>query len=83
MGLCCKITIPSSVNKSLEFAQPMAGFVNFKYRDGIIPTHTKSSFNCMKVLTVQDFIAKNALLFYAQDKILSKFTSQISEKDNI
>ena len=25
----------------------MAGFVNFKYRDGIIPSHTKPSFNSM------------------------------------
>ena len=41
----------------------MAGFVNFKYRDGMIPSHTKSSFNSMKVLTVQNFIAKNALIF--------------------
>ena len=31
----------------------MAGFVNFRYRDGII----------MKVLTVQNVIAKNALIF--------------------
>ena len=32
----------------------MAGFVNFKYRDETIPTHTNYSFNSMKVLTVQN-----------------------------
>ena len=41
----------------------MEGFVNFKYRDGEIPTHTKSTFNEMSVLTVQNLILKNALIF--------------------
>ena len=41
----------------------MAGFVNFKYRDGYIPTHTKCSFNSMKILTVKNVIVKKALTF--------------------
>ena len=41
----------------------MEGFVNFKFRDGIIPTHTKSTFNEMNVLTVQNVVVKNALIF--------------------
>ena len=41
----------------------MAGFANFKYYPSIIPTHTNSSLNSMKVLTAQNVIAKNALIF--------------------
>ena len=41
----------------------MEGFVNFKYRDGIIPSHTKLTFKEMNVLTVQNVIVKNALIF--------------------
>ena len=41
----------------------MEGFVNFKYRDGIIPSHTKSTFKEMNVLTVQNLIVQNALIF--------------------
>ena len=41
----------------------MDGFLKFKYRDGIIPTHTKSTFKEMNVLKVQNVIVKNALIF--------------------
>ena len=48
----------------------MAGFVNFKYRDGIIPLHTKSSFNSTKVLTVQNVLPKILLFSYTLHKLI-------------
>ncbi len=39
------------------------GYVNYFYKDGNIPTHTKESFNEMEILTVHNIIAVNALTF--------------------
>ena len=40
----------------------MPGFVNYWYKDGETPAHTKSSFHKFKILTVHNIIAKNALI---------------------
>jgi hypothetical protein len=37
------------------------GFINYRYRDGVIPGHTKPHFKEYKILTVQGIIASNAL----------------------
>ena len=39
------------------------GFVRYFYKNGNTPGHTKSSFNKFKILTVQNVIALNSLLF--------------------
>ena len=41
----------------------MPGWVNYFYKDGICPSHTKSTFTQLNVLTVQNIILKNILLF--------------------
>ena len=41
----------------------MPGFVNYQYRDGSLPDHTKPSFSKYNILTVQGVIVLNALLF--------------------
>jgi hypothetical protein len=41
----------------------MPGFVNYFYKDGSPPSHTKPAFSNNKVLTVQGVIIKNALIF--------------------
>ena len=41
----------------------MPGYVNFFYKNGKIPTHTKRSFNELQILTVHNIIATNALTF--------------------
>ena len=46
----------------------MPGKVIYKYKNGEHPTHTKSSFNSYGILTVQNIIAKNALLLINQTK---------------
>ena len=51
----------SSQKKGIRAVMP--GFVNSFFKDGVLPTHTKTSFNKFKVLTVHNVIAKNALIF--------------------
>ena len=46
----------------------MPGYVNYFYKDGQLPTSTKSSFNEHKVLTVHSIIVKNALTFMHRTK---------------
>ena len=41
----------------------MSGWVNYFYKDGICPTHTKPAFTKLEVLTVQNIILKNILVF--------------------
>ena len=38
------------------------GFINYKYKDGKIPGHTKSKFSEYKILTIHNIIALNAFL---------------------
>ena len=40
----------------------MPGNVNYYYKDGVIPTHTKAFFNKHNILTVQNIIFKNAAI---------------------
>ena len=47
--------------KGLRAAMP--GHVNYFYKDGVIPSHTKQSFNDSNILTVHNVIATNALTF--------------------
>ena len=41
----------------------MPGWVNYFYKEGICPSHTKSTFTQHSILTVQNVILKNMLLF--------------------
>ena len=41
----------------------MPGYINYNYRDGNLPTHTKASFKEFGILTIHGIIAKNALIF--------------------
>jgi hypothetical protein len=38
------------------------GFVNYFYKDGKLPAHTKSSFNKFKILTIHNIIIKNTIV---------------------
>ena len=40
----------------------MPGYVNYYYKDGNIPAHTKESFSNYKIITVHGIISNNALL---------------------
>ena len=41
----------------------MPGYINYFYKDGTLPSHTKTGFNKLEVLTVHSIIIKNALIF--------------------
>ena len=54
-------TIFSKQKKGLRAVIP--GFINYKYRDGNIPGHTKAFFTEHEILTIQNIITLNALIF--------------------
>ena len=58
----------------------MDGFVEFRYRDGIIPTRTRSTVKQIKVLTLQNFIVENALILCIKQDIFSPYFLNQSEE---
>ena len=54
-------TLFAKQKKGLRAVIP--GFINYKYRDGMIPGHTKAFFTEYKILTIQNIIICNALIF--------------------
>ncbi len=52
----------------------MPGYINYYYKNGIIPTHTKAFFNKHNILTVHSIIYKNAAIF--MNKVLN-FPNQL------
>ena len=62
-GFAAKSHIDSLFTKQKQGMRAvMAGYVNYRYKDGKIPDHTKPAFNEHGVLTVQGVIVKNALI---------------------
>ena len=58
----------------------MAGFVNYFYKDGETPSNTKSTFTKHKILTIQNVIAKNTLLFmYKVNRFRSELPNSVRE----
>ena len=74
-GFAAKHLIESIFSRQKQgIRMVMPGFVNYFYKDGKLPTHTKSSFKEYKVLTVHGIIVKNALTLmhrmkYFQDTV--------------
>ena len=63
-GSSCKNNIDTlftTQKKAMRSVIP--GFVNYYYKDGLLPTHTKSAFNEYNVLTVYNIILKNMLIY--------------------
>ena len=50
-------------NQKKAMRAVMPGFVNYFYKEGKIPAHTKTSFCSYGILTIHGIIIKNALLF--------------------
>ena len=73
-GFAAKSHIESLFSKQKSAMRAiMPGFVNYKYKDGVLPTHTKDSFCKYKVLTVHGIIAKNAVLLIHKIKNFNSF----------
>ena len=63
-GACSKNkieTIFATQNKAIRAIMP--GWVNYFYKDGTCPTHTKSTFNELGILTVHNVILRNMIIF--------------------
>ena len=63
-GFASKSSIGSLFSKQkMGLRAVIPGFVNYWYKDGTPPAHTKSSFITHKILTVHNIIVKNALIY--------------------
>ena len=63
-GFSCKSNIESiftTQKKAMRAVMP--GYVNYFYKNGVAPTHSKHAFSNYAVPTVHNIITKNALLF--------------------
>ena len=60
----------------------MPGYVQYYYKDGKLPSGTKSSFTNYDILTIHRIIVKNALIFMHKISIFRKLLPQ-SLKDTI
>ena len=81
-GFSAKSNIESifaSQKKGLRAVMP--GYVNYFYKEGEPPAHTKSSFNSMKIHTIHSIITKNALFNHAQNKMLSRQNSTLNQRN--
>ena len=63
-GFSCKSNIETLFSKQKKGMRAVIpGYVNYNYRHGILPGHTKSAFSEYEILTVQNLITSNAFLF--------------------
>ena len=63
-GFCCKSNIDKIFSKQKKGMRAVIpGFINYNYRDGVHPGHTKSAFNEYKILNIYNIIALNAFIF--------------------
>ena len=62
-GFASKCHIESLFTKQKQGIRAvMSGYVNYRYKDGNPPEHTKSAFRLHNILTVHSVIVKNALI---------------------
>ena len=63
-GFSCKSNIEAMFSKQKKGIRAiMPGYVNYNYKDGKIPDHTKSAFSKFGILTVLKLITFNEFLF--------------------
>ena len=63
-GFSCKTNIESLFSKQKKGLRAVIpGFINYKYKNGKIPGHTKEFFSKYKILSIHSIIIFNALIF--------------------
>ena len=63
-GFSCKSNIESLFRMQKRGIRAVIpGFVNYYYKDGQLPTHTKTAFSTHKILTIHGIVVKNLLIF--------------------
>ena len=85
-GFACKSSIDSVFTKQKKAMRAiMPGFVRYYYKNGELPTGTKTSFSEYKILTVHGIIAKSTILFmnkyHYQPDNLPKSVSDLIDND--
>ncbi|KAL5249657.1 hypothetical protein ACHWQZ_G018500 [Mnemiopsis leidyi] len=76
-GFASKNHIESLFTKQKQAMRTvMSGYVNYKYRDGNPPAHTKRAFESHNVLTVHSIIVKNALILLHKVKHMPSLLPQ-------
>ncbi len=82
-GFASKSNIESLFRKQkMGLRAVIPGFINYRYKDGELPAHTKPSFRTYGILTVHSIIAKNALIFMHKINNLSSLLP-VSIKETI
>ena len=63
-GFSSKSNIESLFTKQKKGMRAiMPGYINYYYKDGILPTSTKNKFNEYEILTVHNIVVRNAQIF--------------------
>ena len=73
-GFSCRTNIEAIFTKQkMGIRAVIPGFVNYKYKNGQLPGHTKSAFSEYKILTIQNLIVLNSLIFIQKTRIFPSF----------
>ena len=80
-GFCSKSNIDAIFSKQKKGLRAVIpGFINYKFRDGEIPGHTKSFFSEYKILTIHGIISLNTFIFvHKARKFSSSLPSSIAD----
>ncbi len=71
-GFAARSRIDSLFSKQkMGIRAVIPGYINYRYKDGVIPGHTKASFKEYGILTIHSIIAKNALILMHKIKHIS------------
>ena len=72
-GFAAKSHINSLFSKQKQGLRAIVpGFIKYKFKDGVLPGHTKEHFNEYAILTVPNLIASNALIFTHKVRFFKK-----------
>ena len=84
MGFCEQVHDRLAIQQTkVDIRSVIPGYINYRYKDGVIPGHTKVSFKEYGILTIHSIIAKNSLILMHKIKHHSTYTSpRISKKSH-
>ena len=69
-GFSCRSNIEAIFTKQKKGIRAVIpGFINYKYKNGKLPGHTKPAFSEFKILTIQNLIVLNSLIFILKTRI--------------
>ena len=82
-GFSCKSNIEAIFSKQKKGLRAVIpGFINYKFRDGILPGHTKPAFTEYKILTIHSVIALNARMLIEKTRLFPLAASLFNKNDH-